>query len=140
MADDIGFVAMVLLFGMSFALYLGAGDTFGSPFIQLITALGSGGTMDFTWMINTFILIPLTDPLVIAVIGAAAAAGFVVGGGVKYGIGAAVASGIATVFFIPFTAVTGIPVIPIEVSYLIRGFFALILIIAIMGFITEKRF
>ena len=84
------------------------------------------------------ILNALTDVINIGTITAAGILALVNSQSIKYSAGIVVLMALVSILFTPFTFYSDVNM-PIEVMYLIRGFFNTVLLIAILQFITEKE-
>ena len=132
--ENLGTVAMLLLFGAGFALYVGSGGEYAPGFLNFYTAVGS---YDINGLIN-LIFQSITDITTWGIVAVVTALALVNSQSLKYTAGIAVMTAFASLFFTPFTFINGLA-LPIEIVYLIRGFFNFILMIAVIQFITEKR-
>jgi len=132
--QNIGTIAILLLFGMGFALYVGSGGEYGVGFIEFWNAIEG---QDINSIIE-LIVNSLTSTVTIGTAAIAAVLGMVNSQSIRYAAGIVVLTALASIFLTPFTFYKDIP-LPTEITWLIQGFFNLVLLIAILQFITEKE-
>ena len=138
--DDLGMVTLILLLGIGFALYVGSmamGLDMGSGFISFIDAITEN---NIEGLLN-IIISSIMSPASAAVLAFAIGASFISSQSVRYTFAVAVLIALATILFMPFTVLTeATATIPLAIKYLIQGFFALLMILAVVGFVMERRF
>ena len=148
--EDIGLVALLLLFGVGFTFYIGGpsicawnGGTaaecsgYVPGFIIFMNALATG---NISALINTYLLIPLTGIVTVASIGIAALAGYVNGESIRVQIAIVVLIPLANLLFIPFGFLNSAIFTYQPLGLFIVGFFNLLLLLALIGFVMDKRF
>lgn len=132
---QIGTVAIMLLFGMGFALFVGSGGTYGVGFLEMMQYMADYNTEGLVNLIINAVMNPLTL-VTIAVITLAT---FGSGNTLRYTVGVAILVAIASIFISPFSFYNeAMGAIPIYLQYLIKGFFNLLLVLAVIGFVSDK--
>jgi len=138
---QLGMISVVLLFGVGFALYvgtdcanLGGNNCYGLGFIELFNGVAAG-SID---AIVNVLLTAIADPLNIGLILTSGIAALLTGNrSMTLPLIALVA--VANTLFMPFTFIASVP-IPIEVSWLIRGFLGITMVLAVLSFTVGRDF
>lgn len=127
-----GTVALVLLFSISFALYVGSGGEYASNFMLLIQELNKPGVNIWNAVLDSI----LSPEILIGTVATIAAAGLS-SYSVTYTIPALILGVIANYVLFPlsFLSDTGMPT---ELGWLIFGLLNLLLITALISFIRGK--
>ena len=138
--DDLGTVTLILLLGVGFALHVGSlamGLDLGSGFTTFIEAITEYNINGLLNLIKNAIMSPVSAATLAFAIGAS----FISSQSVRYTFAVAVLVALSTILFMPFTILNeAVVAIPVVIRYLIQGFFALLMILAVIGFVMERRF
>lgn len=131
---DVGTVILILLFAVGFVLYVGSDGQYGAGVWKLIDSLKD---MDIASIVN-LVKNSLKDYTNIAGLIGIGIFSYVTTRSVSYMGGILVLSGLAQILFLPFTTYKQLP-LPSPFDMLIHGFFNLLLLIAVISFITDKE-
>jgi hypothetical protein len=147
--DDLGLVALIMLFGIGFAFYLGgpsichwtqgaaaACEGYVPGFFSLLQTLATG---DLSSFINTYIITPLTAIVSVGSIGIAALAGYISGESMRAIAGISIVIAMVNVLFVPFAFLNSAIFSYQPIGLFIVGFFNLLLLLAIISFVLDKR-
>jgi len=134
MAEDLGTICVILLFGIGFALAIGSNFTYGMGFIELYNYAAFSSIDSIIQKIITAII----NPMSLGIIGVSSMISLL-SGNRSYTIQVTLLAALAQMLFMPFTFISELP-IPIEIMYLIRGFFGILMILAVLGFVGSRRF
>ncbi|UCD07244.1 MAG: hypothetical protein JSW41_05475 [Candidatus Aenigmatarchaeota archaeon] len=138
---QIGFISLVLLFGIGFAMYFGTLDAcagtdncLGVGFIEFTNFLSS----DINTMIN-LIIAAVVSPTGLAIIGLLTAALVLQGQTGAFIVRVVLIIGL-NILFVPFTFVGELGAVPFMIQLFIRTAFNLFMIIAVMSYTTGRDF
>lgn len=132
--QDIGTVALILLFAVGFVMYVGSNGQYGIGFLELYNQVG---TMDLKSIVN-LIVSALSSSISIGTMVIATLFALTNSRSAAYIAGITILIAVAQIFFLPFTFYKEVP-FPNEIMMLTRGFFNLLLLLAVIGFVSEKR-
>ena len=134
--DDIGFVSLLLLLGIGFALYVGSDYQYAPTFMVLTNYLVNNNTEG----IVDLILTNVTSFVTIGSITLAGILSFTNSKAIETALGAVLLTALVTIFITPFTfyqgVITNTALTPL--SWLITIFFNILLVIAVVNFVTGK--
>ena len=137
--DDLGLVAIILLFGVGFALFMGGtaiGMDFGTgfgAFVDTISAFDVQGIIDL-------IIQSVTNPINAAALTVAFGASFLTGQSIRFTLAILILVAVVQLLFIPFTFMNeATSIMPVEIRLLISGFFSLLLIFIVLSFVSDRR-
>jgi hypothetical protein len=145
--DDLGMVALLLLLGVGFAFYVGGPsictyngltdcDEYAVPgFVTILDTFGKG---DFSTLFNNNIYLPILAILGLGGI-AIGAVGYFTGGDIKTYVALGVMSSIASWMLTPFTFLRSALLGESVISLFIVAFFNILLILAVLGFVMDRR-
>lgn len=137
MMGNIGTVAIVILFGIAFAMYVYDSDAYGFGFTQVIDAWAN---QDIEIIVN-LIISSIINPLSLGVMGIALIASIMSGKSSEYVIAVLILVTMSQILFTPFAIVNDITsTIPIQIQWLVRGFFSIMMVMAVISFITGRDF
>lgn len=138
--DDLGMVTLLLLLGVGFSLYVGSlalGMDLGAGFMTFVEAVSS---YDINGILN-LIFNAISSPTNAVILAFAVSASFFASQSVRYTFAIFVLIATAQILFMPFTVLTeATALIPIEIRLLTQGFFGLLMVLAVIGFVMERRF
>jgi len=141
MAEDLGLVCIILLFCMGFALYVGtdcstAGSTncLGVGFYEMWLFVGNVSVDGLLNILYTAIM----DPLTIGILITGGVAAFL-SGNRNFTLPLIVLAALANILFMPFTFISSAP-IPVEFIWLIKGFFGILMLLAVLSFTIGRSF
>jgi len=129
-----GTTAMILLFAVVFALYVGSDGDISPGFLSLWGVIGEGGSSFWDMLINSFL-----NP---AILGSAAIVGIVsaiITRDMALTLSAASIAILSNVFLFPLASIRAAG-LPMEITWLVIGFMNMLLIAGIMSFIRGKNF
>jgi len=129
-----GAVAMILLFAAGFTMYFGSGGKYGIGFLELVNAVS---TMDINTIANMVVGV-ISSKMFLAAVAVAALAAAAFTSSMYMVALAIILMAVANILFMPFTFVAELPV-PNEIMLFIKGFFNLLLLIAILDFVTGRE-
>lgn len=136
---QLGTVALFLLVGMGFALYVGSNGQYGQQFYayySTITKFDINGM--FNLILNALTQNGLGGILNIGTIMVSGILSLALSQSIRYAVGIALITGVATLLFSPMTFLNELA-LPWQVSLLAGGFFNLLILVAMLQFIAEKE-
>lgn len=124
--------ALVLLFSISYALYVGSGGQYAPGFAQFVS--DEYNTDGQSIWENIFDSLGMSDLATTAVAGASL---YFAGAGIGYAVAGALLIAISNKFLTPLSLINSINM-PSDLGYLLNGILITIFVVAILGFMRGK--
>lgn len=132
----VGSIAMVLLFAVGFVLYVGSAGEIQVGFIEFMNIIDQGASLSD--LVN-LVLSQLSDIVTAGTIAIAGAAAFMNSRSAGVAIGISILVGLVSIFLTPFTFYNEAgSMMPAELAMLVRGFFNMLIVLAVISFLSER--